>query len=58
MIPKSGYRFSEKIMLHQQAKAGWKIIPLCAYFLTAIKPLRQDEATIVCSHIGRHNFAR
>jgi hypothetical protein len=25
MIPKSGYRFSEKIMLQQQAKAGWRI---------------------------------
>src|SRR5205807_5551376 len=24
MIPKSGYRFSEKIMLHQLAKAGWR----------------------------------
>ena len=29
MIPKSGYRFSEKIMLKQQAKAKWrfKVIP-------------------------------
>jgi hypothetical protein len=24
MIPKSGYRFSEKIMLKQQAKAKWR----------------------------------
>jgi len=24
MIPKSGYRFSEKIMLKQQTKAKWR----------------------------------
>jgi hypothetical protein len=32
MIPKSGYRFSEKIMLKQRSRVGWrfeeKIIPL------------------------------
>jgi hypothetical protein len=27
MIPKSNYRFSEKIMLKQQAKAKWLIQP-------------------------------
>jgi hypothetical protein len=25
MIPKSGYRFSEKIMLRQNARAGWRL---------------------------------
>src|SRR5947207_2817405 len=31
MIPKSGYRFTEKIMLEQQAKAKWrfKLKPFC-----------------------------
>jgi hypothetical protein len=24
MIPKSGYRFAKKIMLQQQARAGWR----------------------------------
>ncbi|MET0632210.1 MAG: hypothetical protein ABWY92_15240, partial [Xanthobacteraceae bacterium] len=24
MIPKSGHRFSEKIMLHQRARVGWR----------------------------------
>jgi hypothetical protein len=27
MVPKSGYRFSEKIMLKQQAKAKWRFSP-------------------------------
>jgi hypothetical protein len=36
MIPKSGYRFSEKIMLKQQAKAKWRfnLIP----FRSACRP--------------------
>src|ERR1700738_469959 len=25
MMPKSGYRFSENIMLQQEAKAGWRL---------------------------------
>jgi len=41
MIPKSGHRFSEKIMLKQQAKAKYRINPKSFHFSpTSIKSAR------------------
>jgi hypothetical protein len=37
MIPKSGYRFSEKIMLKQEAKAKWRFNPIPFRFSPALR---------------------
>jgi len=45
MIPKSGYRFSEKIMLKQQAKAKYRL---------DLKPYR-FSALLQCSNLPAGN---
>jgi hypothetical protein len=56
MIPKSGYRFSEKIMLKQQAKAKWRfnLIPF-RFSYTSRKPAEKKR---VPARLGLNGLGR
>jgi hypothetical protein len=44
MIPKSGYRFLEKIMLKQEAKAKWRFNIISFRFSRTGRILRRQDA--------------
>jgi hypothetical protein len=54
MIPKSGYRFSEKIMLKQHAKAKWRLNLISFRFRAFWVPCRQLGASPAVSEAYVH----